>query len=317
MANQLIEIAEKVAGCLQLATLLEVSAYPKPGNVHRMADFPETRFEHYLASAIAVAPPFKGGAEKGISVAKGTINPYDIRVGKIIRDAVTNVSEWQHGGNTLLGAIILLSPISVAAGMTFAEGPFSVAKLRQRLKIVVESTTPQDAVDVYHAILIAKPQGLGKVSRFDVTDPNSMQNILDEKISLHEIFEMSSNYDSVASEWVGNYPITFELGYPYFNKLIKNEIDINIAIVQTFLEVLSKVPDTFIARKVGLSKANEVSAQAKEVLEKGGLLTPDGRKHIHSFDRQIRDPDHQLSPGTTADIITAVLAVSILDGYRP
>ncbi len=317
MVKQLAGTAEKAAACLQLATLLEVSAYPKPGNVHRTADFPETKYEHFLASAVALAFPFKCGAERGISVSTGRIKPSDIGVGKIIKDAVVNVSEWQYGGNTLLGAIILLSPISVAAGMTLVEGSFSIARLRENLKEVVESTTPTDAMRVYEAILVAKPEGLSKVPKLDVTDPASRQTILDEKVTLLDVFKISSGYDSVASEWVSNYAITYDLGYPYFAKQLEDGRDINMATVQTYLKVLSEVPDTFIARKMGLSKAKEVSVKARKVLEKGGLLTPEGRSCIQKFDREIRDPAHKLSPGTTADIVTAVLAVSILNGYRP
>ncbi|MFQ6064711.1 MAG: triphosphoribosyl-dephospho-CoA synthase [Candidatus Bathyarchaeia archaeon] len=317
MVKEFAGTAEKVAACLQLATLLEVSAYPKPGNVHRTADFPETRYEHFLASAVALASPFKNGAERGISVSSGRIEPSDIGVGRVIKDAVVNVGKWQHGGNTLLGAIILLSPISVAAGMTFVEGSFSLARLREHLKVVVESSTPKDAVNVYDAILVAKPEGLGSVRRLDVTDPTSRQQILDEKITLLDVFKMSSGYDSVASEWASNYAITFDLGYRYFSKQLEEGSDINTATVQTFLKILSEVPDTFIARKVGSLKAEEVSMRAKEALEKGGLLTPKGRSCIQKLDREIRDPAHKLSPGTTADIVTAVLAVTILNGYRP
>ncbi|MDH5691010.1 MAG: triphosphoribosyl-dephospho-CoA synthase [Candidatus Bathyarchaeota archaeon] len=317
MAIKLTETVEKIAACIQLATLLEVSAYPKPGNVHRMADFPETKYEHFLASTVALASPFKYGAKRGVEVTTGKIKSDEIEIGKVIKDAVVNVSEWQHGGNTLLGAIFLLSPISVAAGMTFVEESFSVAKLREKLKVVVECSTPTDAVDVYDAILVAKPEGLGKVPRLDVTDPAARQMILDEKITLLDVFEMSSGYDSVAYEWVNNYLITFDLGYPHLAKQLNEGRDINTATVQTFLKILSEVPDTFIVRKVGISKAKEVSLKAGEALEKGGLLTSEGRSYIQKFDREIRDPAHKLSPGTTADIVTAVLAVSILNGYRP
>jgi len=53
------------------------------------------------------------------------------------------------------------------------------------------------------------------------------------------------------------------------------------------------------------------------VLEKGGLTTSSGRKLLQKFDKKLRDPAHKLSPGTTADITEAVLAISILNGYRP
>jgi len=311
------ETADYVSRCLELAILLEVSAYPKPGNVHRTADFQETRYEHFLASAVAAAPHFRQAAEQGIKVSTGKIGPADVGVGAVIKDAVRSVSLWQSDGNTLLGSIILLSPVAVGAGMTLAREKFSTARLRENMRVIVESSTPIDAVDVYDAILIAKPAGLGKAPKLDVTDPTSKGKILDDQVTLFEVFKIASEYDSIAFEWVNNYPITFDLGYPYFNQELEETKDVNTATVHTFLKILSEVPDTFIARKVGLAKAKEISAQAKQVLETGGLKTSLGRSLLQEFDKKLRDPAHELSPGTTADVTEAVLAIRILGGYRP
>ena len=63
-----LQYSEKVhyiSRCLELAILFEVSGYPKPGNIHRTADFSETTFEHYLASAVAIEPSFRKAAEQG------------------------------------------------------------------------------------------------------------------------------------------------------------------------------------------------------------------------------------------------------------
>jgi len=311
------EIAEYVSKCLELAILLEVSAYPKPGNVHRTADFLETRYEHFLASAVAVAPHFKQAAERGIEVSEGKIGPAHVGIGKVIKEAVKSMSLWQHGGNTLLGSIILLSPVAVASGMAFAKEKFSFSRLRENVGLIVESSTPVDAVDVYDAILIANPSWLGKAPKLDVTDPTSKQKILEDQVTLFEVFKIASEYDSIASEWVNNYPITFDLGYLYFVQQLEETKDINTTTVHTFLKILSEVPDTFIARKVGLAKAKKISAEARQVLEKGGLTTQSGRNLLRGFDKKLRDPAHELSPGTTADITEAVLAISILNGYRP
>jgi len=302
---------------LQLAVLFEVSAYPKPGNVHRTADFYGTRYEHFLASAIAVGPHFKHAAKRGLLVHNGKIGLDRIEVGKIIKDAVVDLSSWQHGGNTILGSIILLVPVAVAAGTTLTAGEFSILKLRRNIKSVVESTTPEDAVNLYEAISIAQPGGLGKVPKLDVTDAASTKKILKDKVSLYEVFKISAPWDSISSEWVNNYNITFNIGYPFFAQLLEEANDINTATVHTFLKILSEIPDTLIARKVGMPKAKEVSAQAKTVLEKGGLLTPEGRNIVLKFDKKLRASAHQLNPGTTADITSAVLALAILKGYRP
>jgi len=312
-----VDLAQHVSECLQLAVLLEVSGYPKPGNVHRTADFKKTRYEHFLASAVAVAPHFKLAAERGIMISSGKVGLDQINIGEMIKNAVENVGAWQHGENTLLGTVILLSPIAIAAGMTLAEDSFSILKLREKIRIVVESTTPADAVAVYDAIEIAKPGGLGKAPKLDVTDPASRQKILKDQVTLFDVFKIASEYDSITCEWVNNYPITFDLGYPYFTQQLEKTKDVNTATVHTFLKILAEIPDTLIARKAGLAKAKEVSAQAKQVLEMGGLTTQPGKDRLWKLDEKLRDPTNQLNPGTTADIIAAVLAVSILNGYRP
>jgi len=264
-----------------------------------------------------VAPHFKHAAEQGIQVSEGKIGPAHVGIGKVIKEAVKSMSLWQHGGNTLLGSIILLSPLAVAAGIVLAKEKFSPSRIRENVRLIVESSTPVDAVNVYDAILIAKPSGLGEAPKLDVTDPASKQKILNDQVTLFEVFKIASEYDSIASEWVNNYPVTFDLGYPYFTQHLKETKDVNTATVHTFLKILSEVPDTLISRKVGLAKAKEISAEAGQVLEKGGLTTQSGRNMLWEFDKKLRDPAHELSPGTTADITEAVLAISILNGYRP
>jgi len=311
------EIPNHVSQCLQLATLLEVSAYPKPGNVHRTADFEETRYEHFLASTVAVAPHFAHAAQQGVLASAKKMSLSRVSLGKTIKDAVKDVASWQHGGNTLLGSIILLTPLSVAAGMTFAKEKFSIAQLRKNLKSVVESTTPEDAVNLYDAIKIAQPGGLGKAPTLDVTDAASKRKILQEKVTLYQVFKISAPWDSISSEWVNNYHITFDIGYPFLAQQLKETRDINKATVHTFLKILSEVPDTLIARKAGKGKTKEVSNKAKKVLETGGLTTQKGKQRLQQLDLKLRDPMHKLNPGTTADLTSATLVLAILNGYRP
>lgn len=318
MDQDIHRTAKYVSGCLQLAVLLEISAQ-KPGNVNLTTDFARTRYEHFLASAVAVEPSFALAAEQGIMVFDGAINLDEIGVGEIIRDAVIRIDAWQRGGNTLLGTVLLLSPIAVAAGMTLAEQKeLSIHMLRENIRLVVESTSSLDAVAVYEAIKIASPSGIvDKAPTLDVYDPNLKKTILEDNITLFDVFKISSPYDSISSEWVKNYPITFEIGLPYFIQQLEETGNLNTAVVHTFLKVLSIVPDTLIARKVGSEKAKNVSEKAGEVLKLGGLTTSVGRKKLALLDKRLRDPDNRYNPGTTADIIASVLAISILNGYRP
>ena len=93
--------------------------------------------------------------------------------------------------------------------------------------------------------------------------------------------------------------------------------DLNTSITHTFLKVLSERPDTFIARKVGIDKAREISLEAGKVLELGGVETAEGQKSIVDFDRKLRNSGNLHNPGTTADITAAALALATLSGYRP
>ncbi|MEM2947534.1 MAG: triphosphoribosyl-dephospho-CoA synthase, partial [Candidatus Bathyarchaeia archaeon] len=145
----------------------------------------------------------------------------------------------------------------------------------------------------------------------------SVKRIIDERISLYQVFKIASPYDMVCSEWVNNYPVTFEYAYPMLMRNLKEDGDLNTVIIHTFLAVLSKHPDTFIARKVGLKRACEVSAMAEEVLKSGGLKTAIGRERLREFDTMLRKESNLLNPGTTADIIAAALALAVLGGYRP
>ncbi len=311
------DIAEHVSKCLQLAVLLEVSAYPKPGNVHRTADFRETRYEHFLASALALTSGFRNAAQKGVLTFQRKISVDELEIGRIIKDAVEQVKAWQSGGNTLLGTIILLTPIASATGITLKKKPFSISRLRKNIRLVTESTTPIDAVNVYDAISIAEPGSLGNAPKLDVTDSASKQKIIRDNVTLFDVFKISSPWDSISSEWVNNYSVTFDLGYPYFAKVLEKTNDVNTATVHTFLKILSEVPDTLVARKLGSSRAREISVQAKQVLDAGALTTGEGREKLFQFDKKLRDAKHRLNPGTTADLTAAVLAIAVLDGYRP
>jgi triphosphoribosyl-dephospho-CoA synthase len=317
LQKHLREKTKYISKCLELAILLEASA-DKPGNVNRTTSFKNTRYEHFLASAVAISSPFEYAAERGVLVSQGEIHVSNLGLGRIIRDCMTNINAWQHGGNTLLGTAILLSPIAVAAGMTPAkENIFEIPKLRENVKLAVESTTPEDAVNVYEAIKNANPGGLGTVPVLDIKDSDSVNKIHEEKISLYQIFKMASKYDTLCSEWVNNYPITFDVAYPSFIEQIKKTNDLNMAIIHIFLKVLAEYPDTLIIRKTSIKKAREVSSMAKEALKLGGLVTSRGEKNIRELDHKLRKSDNLWNPGTTADITTAALALSILSGYRP
>jgi triphosphoribosyl-dephospho-CoA synthase len=308
---------DEIAGALELALLLEVSAYPKPGNVHRTRDFENTRFEHFLASAAALVPHFRLAALRGSKVAAGSIHSGELMIGERIKRAVESCSEWQHGGNTSLGAILLLIPISYAAGMVPSRKALKAQEIRKNLRTVARGTNKVDAVNAYRAISHASPAGMGKVPELDIDDKDSLTRIRRQNISLFDIFRISSGYDTISSEWVRGFPVTFEIGLPFLVRELYATGDINTAVVDTYLTILSQVPDTLVARKLGIGRAREVSLMAKRVLKVGGMKTSRGRKEAGRMDKSLQRIDHRCNPGTTADLTASTLSILLLSGYRP
>lgn len=273
-------------------------------------------FEQFIASSVAIGPVLLEMAERGFKAGKGELKLHELGVGRRIKLAIEATSRWQRNENTNLGVVMLLMPLTAAAGVTLAKhGRVEIEWLREDLRRVLRSTTPQDALDVYDAILIARPGGLGEVKELDVRDESSKQRIKREGIPLYRIMELSSGWDTISREWVTGMEITFTFGYPLVKKFFKLTGEMNPTTVQTFLEILARYPDSFVQRIHGAGVAEEVSRRAEEVLKRGGMLTPEGRRMVAELDEELRA--RGINPGTTADLTASSLMLAILDGLRP
>jgi triphosphoribosyl-dephospho-CoA synthase len=279
-----LDINEKIGLAAELACLLEVSA-EKPGNVTPTHNFSDTKYQDFLISAVAI-----GRAFRNISIAS---------VGETILQAV-NDTRALTSVNTNLGIILLLAPLAKAYTLD------NKNDIRARLGSVLECLTVKDAELAYEAIRLASPGGIGKAERHDVTEESL-------NITLLDAMREAGHRDSIANEYITNYQITFETGLPTFKEAIKKEVSTSEAIIQTFLTILSKVPDTLIARKLGVDKSRDVSNIAKKVLAYGGVFTKKGQDEINEFNTFLWGDNHDLNPGTTADLIAAVLFVYLIE----
>lgn len=273
----------EVAAAGQLACLLEVSA-PKPGNVSPGLHFHDTRYEDFLASAVAIGPALAGAGSRPL--------------GTTIRTAVEDTARWTRS-NTNLGIVLLLAPIARAAQQ--GESP-----LRDAVRIVLAETTVADAVEAYVAIRRARPGGLGAASAEDVAQAPS--------VPLRDTMALAAERDSVAREYATDFALTFEIGAPTLRAARTAGLDWAEATVETYLRLLGAVPDTHIARKIGVEVAQAVSRRARQVESGGGVRTDAGRRAIEAFDAELRDPRNARNPGTTADLTCAALFVVILEG---
>ncbi|MDR0318802.1 MAG: triphosphoribosyl-dephospho-CoA synthase, partial [Nitrososphaerota archaeon] len=243
--------AVDISRCLQLAILLEVSA-AKPGNVNFTVSFEGTCKEHFLASAIAVGPVFQEAAKRGMQIAKGEREVSAAGLGELVEWGVREFMEWQYGGNTILGTVMLFMPIAVAAGMSptgersrgDGGGIVDLKFLRNRINDVICNSTAKDSVHLYDAIDVARPSGLNQAPDLSVNDPASRQRLVTENVTLYQVFDIAKDYDDICSEFVRNYPITFDEAYPYLSGQL-GKVDQNSAVVNTFLKILATHPDTF------------------------------------------------------------------------
>jgi triphosphoribosyl-dephospho-CoA synthase len=274
---------QEIAAAAQLACLLEVSA-PKPGNVSPERHFHDTRYEDFLASAVAIGPV----------LADAGLHP----LGATIRAASEATSRWT-GSNTNLGIVLLLAPLARAAA---GDG----GSLRDRLAAVLDQTTVADAAETYAAIRRARPGGLGAASAEDVAAAPT--------VSLRDAMALAADRDAIAREYTSRFALTFEVGAPALADARRRGLAWSEATVECFLALLATAPDTHIARKLGREEAERVSQWAREAIAAGATGTAEGRAALAALDAKLRDPRNTRNPGTTADLTCAALFVVILEG---
>ncbi len=281
-------IAIDVAATAQLACLLEASA-PKPGNVSPGRPFADVCYEDFLASAAAIGGPLSGAGTRPL--------------GQTIRLAVEATGAWTPS-NTNLGIVLLLAPLVRAAVLEPAGG--GPVSLRDSLRRVIGATSVDDAREVYAAIRLAAPGGLGRADAQDVAD--------EPTVTLLEAMRLAAGRDLIAGEYATAFAITFETAVPALEGARRDGLSWNDAIVETFLRLLAAVPDTHIARRGGESLAVEVTREAQAALAAGGIRSPEGRRAIAEMDRVLRGGGNTANPGTTADLTTAAIFVVLLGG---
>jgi triphosphoribosyl-dephospho-CoA synthase len=277
-----VRTADSVAGAAQLACVLEVSA-EKPGNITPSHDFHDTSYEDMLRSAIAAGPELARAGERG--------------VGETIL-GVMEASRRVAPANTNLGIALLIAPLAKAA---LDGGP-----LRPRLGATLRALDLADARAAYAAIRLAGAGGLHERVEHDVR--------LEPTVGLREAMAGAAERDSVASEYVTDYALTFDTGIPALVAALDDGLAVRESIVELHLRLLEQAPDTLIARKRGPDAAARVSAGAREVLAAGGVRTAVGRRALRSFDSSLRESGNALNPGTTADLVTATLFVALVEG---
>ncbi|MDR0768158.1 MAG: triphosphoribosyl-dephospho-CoA synthase [Methanosarcinales archaeon] len=323
-----IPFSEEIASAAALSMVLEAASYPKPGNVHRLQDFKDTSFEHFLASALSVQSVFMKSAESSPETGPPEFGP-------LFYEAVFKSQFMQSGGNTHFGTLILLLPLSIAAGYICSNDEKCERNKKTGKAVILKAaeicrtTTSKDAVCFYKAyntlsVPVQKTEKGEADYELDLTNTAAIEKIRIENIPLFDLMAMGAKRDMIAAEWVNG----FEKSEKFARKLQKNKAYfeenpkkcfgsiMNSAVVYTFLELMSLYPDTFIAAKYNEETALEVQKEASKIMKK--LKKSKNLKkmipEIQKLDEKLQK--ERINPGSLADITAAGIFISILEGLK-
>ena len=161
-----------IGQCATLACLWEVTI-PKPGNVHRGADFEDLNFTDFLASAVAIAPAINAAPQN--------------RIGQTVLNAV-RATQGVVSTNTNLGTVLLLAPLATVS---------TEISIETGLSAVLSDLEADDAILVYRAIQESGAGGLGSVESMDVAGEAPTDLLVG--------MQAAAEYDLVAQQYVNGF----------------------------------------------------------------------------------------------------------------
>lgn len=293
-------------GIATLACLLEVSA-PKPGNVHRAADFEDVTFDDFAVSAVALGQAIDAGLKQS--------------TGQVVLDAVERTIQ-AVGTNTNLGICLGIVPL---AKMVIENR--NVTLNQTRVTEFLARLDGDDGAKIFQAIRLANPGGLGESNEQDV------RTTTNDRVDLLAAMRSAADRDAIARQYASGFRDVFEFGVPALVRGVAMFGKLSHAIVYAHVAWMANSPDTLIARKCGVETANHSQFLAAKTLacfetpicESGPALRSDIQDlfwmGVGELDFWLRSDGHQRNPGTTADLIAASLFVaiqnkSILPPYR-
>jgi len=270
-----------IGQCATLACLLEVNA-PKPGNVHRAADFDDATLNDFAASAVAIGPLLEQAAAAGVGAT-------------VLR--CVQATRLVARTNTNMGAILLLTPLACVP---------RDASLELGIRKVLAALTPEDARDVYTAIGLAQPGGLGETAEMDVRGP--------PPDSLLAAMQAAAGRDAVARQYVTDFAHVLGDVAPRIVAGVDDGLPLPLALVHTHVQLLAERGDSLIARKCGDEINRQCVARAGRVLQSGSPREENYHAALSDLDFWLRSDGRRRNPGTTADLIAAALFACLRDG---
>jgi triphosphoribosyl-dephospho-CoA synthase len=277
-------VTHRIEAAFRAACADEIAAL-KPGNVHVHAAGHGMTIDDFVRSCEAAAPAL---------CARGA------RLGTRVLDAV-QATRRAVGQNTNLGIVLLCAPLAMAAE--------SDAALQQGVRAAIASAGVDDAGDVFAAIVLAAPGGLGDAAQHDVRRPATVR--------LAEAMQAAASRDRIALQYVTGFADVFGDGVAAYRRALERWGDPTWAAAAAYLRHLAAAPDSHVARKFGGEMAAEVQNQAVAA-ERRFLASADPNEvapDLLAWDTELKR--RGINPGTCADMTVATIMVCRLQGVLP
>ena len=259
---------------------------PKPGNVAPEREFADATIDDFLKSARAIAPVLAAAGERTL--------------GETILTAV-QATRRVVNHNTNLGIILLLSPLAKIP----LDRSLSVGIIE-----VLDATTVADSRLVYEAIRMAQPAGLGEAGEQDLND--------EPTVNLRECMRLAADRDMIAAQYVNGFQQVLKSGQDWLREAAAISVSQPQQISWLAVRLLAEFGDSLIARKCGQMMSDVVREKAQKLLNSGWPLQHAAAPQFADFDAFLREDGNRRNPGTTADLIAAILFTAIRDGLmRP
>jgi triphosphoribosyl-dephospho-CoA synthase len=169
--------------------------------------------------------------------------------------------------------------------------------------------TQLDAEQVYDAIKLANPGGLGVV---ETADLNSTKQV---SLSLVEAMALAADRDIIARQFTNHFQEVFGIGTRLLMQGRNQFPKLGQAIVYAHLGLMAEFPDSLIARKCGMLEAQtaqQMARRAFDSLQKQDQMDEElAWSQVAELDFWLRSKGNRRNPGTTADLIAASLFVAI------
>jgi triphosphoribosyl-dephospho-CoA synthase len=198
-----------------------------------------------------------------------------------------------------LGIVLLIAPLAAVP---------RTESLENGLPCVLERLDQQDTADVFHAITLAQPGGLVPQDR----PPPQWDVRAAAPVTLLTAMREGAEWDLVARQYANGFQEVLRTLLPWL--LETPDRPGPERIVHAHVRLMSRFPDTLIARKCGRSVADESAARATAVLEAGPPGSEAYLRALGDLDFWLRSDGNRRNPGTTADLIAAALFAGLREG---